>query len=193
MANLQFLPTKPLARISGGQYEGKVINYYPSGVVRSHLLYSNGLRNGPCYKYNKDGNVNTLNYCLNDTTIYGEFYKYSPSGEIKIEKTFNPIIVLEQDTLYKYADSLKFTVDLPIPDSLITQKYSIFKYGFKPLSLKDSIFLKADNEVKIFYDTSAELVVKLEAPTSQIFYGYIYDEEKRAVYSPFERIITVVD
>jgi hypothetical protein len=179
--------------LKNGKYEGEVINYYPSGIKRSHLIYSNGLRNGSCYRYNEDGKIITLNYCLNDTTIYGKFYKYDSSGEVKVEETFNPIVRLVEDTLSIDADSFKFTINLPIPDSLIEQEYSIFKYGLKPLSLKDSITIDADIEVRVFYDALKEGGGRLTTRASQVFYGYIYDEEKRAVYSPVERIITITD
>ncbi|GJM33942.1 MAG: hypothetical protein DHS20C18_29430 [Saprospiraceae bacterium] len=179
-------------RLKHGKPDGEKLTYFPSGIIESKYTYKNGLRHGACFEYTKDGKVSSLNYCINDKTIYGKFYKYSTSGESRIENIFDPIIKLQKDTLAHWENKVNFTVQLPIPDSLIDQDYSWFKYDIKPLSLKDSIVLNANHKAKVFYDRTLEGTIELQEPVSQVFYGYLYDEDKRAVFSPFEKLITVL-
>lgn len=172
-----------------GKYDGEAINYYPSGKIRSKMQYESGLRQGACYKFDSKGRPVLLNLCANDKTIFLKSYKYSSSGA-EVEYNFNPIFRLIDDTASIREGKLRFEVSLPIPDSLIEQDYAILKYGFKPLELKDSIVLEAPMEAKLYYNEPYIGEIKIEERSvTRIFYYYLYDAEKNAVYGLNEQVV----
>lgn len=175
-----------------GELHGEVENYYSTGILRSKCQYDSGLRQGACYEYNPKGKPTSLNFCVEGNTILIKSYKYDSSG-VEVVNNFNPVFRLFDDTISSNEEEIRFEVRLPIPDSLIDQEYSIFKYGFKPLSLKDSIVLEANNKVKVYYKEPYVGSIRLDTPrVSKVFFGYLYDAEKNAVYNPKERVVTVI-
>jgi len=159
--------------------------------LRSMMQYKKGLRHGASYKFDPKGRPLLLNFCLNDKTVFLKSYEYNTYG-VEVENNFDPILRLESDTIFPSEEYLYFEVSLPIPDSLIDQEYSKLKYGLKPISLKDSIILAAPFEANLHYDKPYNGSVKVdESKKEEVFYCYIYDDDKNAIYGFKEKVVNI--
>lgn len=173
-----------------GKLDGEKITYDPNGIIRKKFNYKKGLREGSCTAYAEDGKIHTLNYCRNDKTIFGKYYKYN-GDSVSVSLNFDPLISVFNDTISRNDPIVKFEVDLQIPDSLIGQNFSVFKYGFKPMALKDSVLHLPKFEANIYYDRPYFGEIEIEEYKSQIFYGFIWDEELKNMYNHKQFVISV--
>lgn len=171
---------------------GKCNSYRKDGSLKAKLEHKDGKRHGTCYYYLKNGKIETINYCINDKTIYGKFYDYSKPKPSYTE-LFDAIVEILGDTTNLTSKAIEIRVSLPIPDSLVESEYSYFRYGLKPLYLKDSFLLDTEKEIKLYYDKPSLVIVKAESTQPQILYGYVYDKIGPKVYNPFSQKITFAE
>lgn len=164
--------------------DGISTEYYLTGEIKSTSIYVDGLLNGDCFDFSKDGKTANYNYFFNDKPIF-VLGSDNSLGYI-------PIIEFYRDTLIGDNPVLEFDISIPLPDSLFKQNL-IFAYGVKPLTLKDSIILHPSNKIVLNNRKTQNCSLKLNGGKTQLFYGYVFDEDEKTIYQPFEKVITVLE
>jgi hypothetical protein len=170
-----------------GKLNGLRFVYFPTGEKQTKCNLKDDLRNGYCYEYLKNGKISSMNYCFEDKTIYGRYYRYDSIG-VSVSENFDPIVDV---VVKKDKKTILFTINLPIPDSLTRKSSSILKYDLKPKSLRDSFVLKTKYSVEISHNKPFHGELEIEEGKEQIFYGYIADNEKQIAFNPFEILINL--
>jgi len=172
------------------EYDGKVVEYYPDGQLRYLCNYASGMHQGICNEYDSLGRLSVLNYAVNDTIILATIVSFEKQKRQALT-TYFPIIKIASDTLHR-AEKLKVDVNLPLPDSLVDISTLTFRCGFKPQHMKDSVLVDVYLEASLGTDKKLHLEIPpLIGPNIQLFYGYLYEGEKKLVHDYFETPIYI--
>lgn len=171
--------------------EGTLINYYENGQIESKCDYKEDVMDGERFGFFKDGRPYYYYFYKNGDFVYFKKYLYGDDSTI-IDEVFKPIVKIEKDTLGTDVKHLKFSAELPIPDSLLNGKELYFAYQMNPISFRDSIIDEPAHRFRIAPREKKSVNLPLTESSTQLFYYHVFQKDKKLIMNPTEIIITVL-
>jgi antitoxin component YwqK of YwqJK toxin-antitoxin module len=164
---------------------GLTTTYYPNGIPHSICQYFNDKKNGICRYFRKNGTLKEVYFYHENEEVYNA--PYDSLGNKKAE-LFSPYLEFHQDTIPVSDPLIRYSVSLPLPDSLLEGKNLFYGYGIKPEALKDSFTfdLKKMLETPISNKGEFSFEVTINGTGNHLFYNYLVDRETKDIYYPSE-------
>lgn len=119
--------------LSINYYNGKLNGIYqifhPNESLKEELSYREGKKEGWLSLRDSNGYLLARNFFFQDSILYKEIYQYEEGDVKSIQKSYYPIVQLEQDTIFS-SEAFVFSAYLPLPDSFFEAKTYFLKYDF---------------------------------------------------------------
>jgi hypothetical protein len=158
-------------------------SYFKNGEIRSICHYENGKRQGSYSFFNENGIIDRFLLYENDQLVYTK--KFDSAGK-EIDEIVSHNLEFYQDTIPFDDPAIRFSVSLPLPDSLMQGRTFYFGYGIKPEYLRDSFTFDPELmlETPISNSEKMEFVVDLQESGNQLFYSYLIDRDNKDLFYP---------
>jgi len=165
---------------------GEALSYRVDGSIRFRGHFSKGKQNGNFTFFCEGGAVEKYSYWVDGDMVYSNNFG-CPNDES--HEKFFPIFNFLSDTITERISSLKFSVSMPLPDSIKKGRKFYFVFGLSDVKFRDSLILQNNKELELGSKNVSIGELSLTKRDEQHFFGYVLDKNNKHVYYPFDKKI----